>query len=184
MNNKTIIVVIAILGLIAGIGAALWYQQRTVTTTTAKTTPAATEPIIGKPRPGFKLLDLQGKEHDIAEWDGKVVLINFWATWCPPCVKEMPALMQLRETYQSRGFEIVGVALDNKDAVINFIDPLGIEYPILLAEQEGIPLAQQYGDRLGILPYTVIIDRNGIVRHVIISELTYEATEKLLLPLL
>lgn len=145
---------------------------------------AAASTVVGQARPAFTLLDLRTKPRDIAEWDGKVVLVNFWATWCPPCVREMPALMQLREAYQGKGFEIVGVALDNKDAVAAFIDPLGIEYPILIGEQEGLQLTALYGNRLGVLPYSVIIDRKGVIRHTLISELHYADVEKLIQPLL
>ncbi|MBI3561241.1 MAG: TlpA family protein disulfide reductase [Gammaproteobacteria bacterium] len=182
MTNKILLLLIALLGLLAGVGAARFYAHRSPAIAVGGEMP--NEPIIGKPRPALNLLDLRGKSHDISEWNGKVILVNFWASWCPPCVKEMPALMKLREAYQARGFEIIGVALDSKDAVSAFIDPLGIDYPILMAEQEGIALAQQYGDRLGALPYTVIVDRQGVVRHIVISELSYEKGESLIKPLL
>jgi thiol-disulfide isomerase/thioredoxin len=190
MHNKTLLVVFAVGGLAAGVVASRYFLDRD---NEAVTTPATTrsvpfpdqgETIIGKPRPNFALADLLGKSHASNEWHGKVLIVNFWATWCPPCVKEMPALMKLREAYQNKGFEIIGVALDNKDAVSAFIDPLGIDYPVLLAEQEGIGLSQAYGNHLGALPYSVIIDRQGMVRHAISGELTYEKGEAFIKPLL
>lgn len=192
MNNKTLLVVFAVGGLTAGVVASRYFLNRDSTSTavTAPTTthsvpfPVQGESIIGKPRPNFTLVDLHGQTHAINEWHNKVIIVNFWATWCPPCVKEMPALMKLRETYQAKGLEIVGVALDTKDAVSAFIDPLGIDYPILLAEQEGIGLSQEYGNQLGALPYSVVIDRQGVVRHAISGELTYEKGETFVQPLL
>ncbi len=166
----------------AGVAAYLQFFGHRTSTPSVIKAPAVT--VVGQPRPAFTLLDLHAKPRDIAEWDGKVVLVNFWATWCPPCVREMPALMQLREAYQGKGFEIVGVALDSKDAVAAFIDPLGIEYPILIGEQEGLQLTALYGNRLGVLPYSVIIDRKGVIQHTLISELHYADVEKLILPLL
>lgn len=190
MNNKSLLVLFAVGGLIAGVVASRYvlnHRNASVepsVTTSSVPFPNQGETIIGKPHPNFTLMDLQGTARPSSEWNGKVIIVNFWATWCPPCVKEMPALMKLRATYQSKGFEIIGVALDNKDAVSAFINPLGIEYPILLAEQEGIGLSQDYGNRLGALPYSVIIDRQGVVRQAISGEMSYERGETLIKPLL
>ncbi len=190
MANKTLLVLFAVGGLAAGIAASRFFLNPASEKVNAATTSASVpfpnqgEAVIGKPHPAFNLIDLQGKPRNSNEWNGKVVIVNFWATWCPPCVKEMPALMQLRAAYQAKGFEIVGVALDTKDAVSAFIDPLGIDYPILLAEQEGIGLSQEYGNQLGALPYSVIMDRQGIIRHTISGELSYAKGENLIKPLL
>jgi thiol-disulfide isomerase/thioredoxin len=190
MNNKTLLVVFAVGGLTAGVVASRYFLNHDSTTVAAPATtqsvpsPVQGENLIGKPRPNFALVDLQGKTHVVNEWNNNVIIVNFWATWCPPCVKEMPTLMKLRETYKAKGFEIIGVALDSKDAVSAFIDPLGIDYPILLAEQEGIGLSQEYGNQLGALPYSVVIDRQGVMRHTISGELTYEKGEALIKPLL
>jgi len=182
MKMKIVYLTAALIIMAAGVGAYLQFFAHSKSTPQAKAPAAVT--VVGQPRPPFSLLDLHAKPSDIAQWDGKVILVNFWATWCPPCVREMPALMKLRETYQGKGFEIVGVALDSKDAVMAFIDPMGIEYPILIGEQEGLQLTQLYGNRLGVLPYSVIIDRKGVIRHTLISELHYEAVENLIQPLL
>ena len=142
------------------------------------------ETAISTTRPLFKLKDLEGKVRDVKEWDGQVLMINFWATWCPPCRKEIPAFIELQEKYKDKGFKIIGIALDEKEAVINFTDPMGVNYPILMAEQEGIVLSKAYGNRLGVLPYTVIVDRKGNIVHRQRTELTFEQVEGMIKPLI
>ncbi len=145
---------------------------------------AATSNVIGMKRPEFKLFDLEDKLRNVNEWDGKVLLINFWATWCPPCKKEMPAFMQLREQYNKQGFEILGVALDDKESVQDFVDTLGVEYPIMIAQQKGIELSSQYGNRIGALPFSVFVDRDGKIKATHAGELSKQQVEKVITHLL
>jgi len=114
----------------------------------------------------------------------QVLMINFWATWCPPCRREIPAFIKLQEKYKDQGFTILGIALDEKRAVIDFTDPMGVNYPILMAENEGITLTKAYGNRLGVLPFTVIVDRKGNIIHRQRTELTFEQVEGMIKPLL
>ena len=172
---------LAVAGLASGYVFNNWQHQQKLAKT--KIAPAG-ETIISKVRPLFKLKDLEDKVRDVKEWDGQVLMINFWATWCPPCRREMPAFIELQEKYQDKGFTIIGIALDEKQAVIDFTDPMGMNYPILLAEQEGIVLAKAYGNRLGVLPYTVIVDRKGNIIHRQRTELTFEQVEGMIKPLL
>ena len=139
---------------------------------------------IGKQRPEFSLADLQGKVHDIKEWDGKVLVINFWATWCPPCRKELPAFVELQEKYAAKGLQFVGVAVDTPQNVSDFVDTYGVNYPMLVAELEAIDIGKKYGNRFGALPYTVIVDRSGKIVFVHRGELPKEIAEKSILPLL
>jgi len=138
--------------------------------------------MVGQHRPDFTLTDVDGKPHHLSEWDGKVLLINFWATWCPPCRREIPAFIQLQDNYRDKGLVIIGIALDTRQAAVDFVDPMGINYPILVGEVEGITLTQQYGNELGVLPYSVIVDRQGTIQSVFRSEVTYENAEKLITP--
>lgn len=142
------------------------------------------EVAVSNIRPLFKLKDLEDKTRDIKEWDGQVLMINFWATWCPPCRREIPAFIDLQEKYMDKGFKIIGIALDEKQAVIDFTDPMGVNYPILMAEQEGIILSKAYGNRLGVLPFTVIVDRKGNIVHRQRNELTFKQAEGMIKPLL
>ena len=129
-------------------------------------------PAIGSQRPEFAAMDLDGQLRNIKEWDGKLVLLNFWATWCPPCLKEIPAFIELQQTYADQGFQIIGIAIDEEDAVREYVDKVGMNYPSLLADGDGIGLAKRYGNGIGALPYTVIIKRDGEISDTIRGELS------------
>ncbi|MFO1435350.1 MAG: TlpA disulfide reductase family protein [Gammaproteobacteria bacterium] len=118
--------------------------------------------LATKSRVEFTLPDLQGKPHSISEFDGKVVVLNFWATWCPPCRDEIPDFNALQSKYGARGVQFVGVAMDEKDAVENFVKTLPINYVVLVGDEEG-KITTSYGNELIALPYTVVIDRKGQV---------------------
>ncbi len=176
MNNK-LIMAIAAIGIIAGIVANQYYARQQ---TKPQTEQAKAQPNVPKEshRPDYNLKDLEGKSHSASEWDGKVVIVNFWATWCPPCRREMPTFIEFQDAYKGRGVTFVGIALDEKNAVAGFTDPMGINYPILIAEQKGIQLAQDYGNRLNVLPFTVIIDRKGNITQRFSREVSYKDIEE------
>ena len=109
--------------------------------------------------------DLEGKLRRLAEWRGRVVVYNFWATWCAPCREEIPLLVATRQKYGSSGVEIVGIAVDNAAKVREFSASFNISYPVLLAEADGLDLMRQLGNTGGGLPYTVIADRQGSLVH-------------------
>jgi peroxiredoxin len=130
------------------------------------------------------LTDLQGNQRRISDWRGKVVLVNFWATWCTPCLREIPALREARRKYGERGFEVLGIAIDEKQAVLRFVAEQQIEYPILEAENGGLELLTSLGNERGGLPFSVVLDRQGMIRLRHLGELTpaqiEEEIEKLL----
>lgn len=109
--------------------------------------------------------DLQGRRRRLAEWRGKVLVCNFWATWCAPCREEIPLLVAARQKYGPAGVEIVGIAIDNAAKVREFVATFKIPYPILVAESDGLDLMRQLGNTGGGLPYTVIADREGRLVH-------------------
>jgi thiol-disulfide isomerase/thioredoxin len=109
--------------------------------------------------------DLEDKTRRLSEWRGKVLVCNFWATWCAPCREEIPMLVAARGKYASRGAEIVGIAIDNGAKVRQFSASFHITYPVLLAEVNGLDLMRQLGNNGGGLPYTVIADRKGTLVH-------------------
>jgi thiol-disulfide isomerase/thioredoxin len=112
-----------------------------------------------------KFADLEGKTRRLAEWKGKVLVCNFWATWCTPCREEIPLLVAARQKYGHSGVEIVGIAVDNVDKVREFSSTFKISYPVLLAEADGLDLMRRVGNTSGGLPYTVITDRRGALIH-------------------
>ncbi len=111
------------------------------------------------------LVDIAGQPRKLSEWQGRVLMCNFWATWCAPCREEIPLLMAARAKYASAGVEIVGIAIDNAAKVRDFSASFRITYPILLAEAEGLDLMRKLGNSSGGLPYTVVADRQGRVVH-------------------
>ena len=111
------------------------------------------------------LIDLAGKPRRLTEWRGKVLVCNFWATWCAPCREEIPLLAAARTEYAPKGVEIVGIAVDFAAKVGEFSRSLVISYPVLVAETTGIDLMRELGNRSGGLPYTVVFDRAGEPRH-------------------
>jgi peroxiredoxin len=123
-------------------------------------------------RVDFTLPDLDGEPRQLSEWDGDLVLLNFWATWCPPCKKEMPMFQERYEQFADQGFTIVAVAVDELAETKAFIDTFGIEFPILIGQDEAVAAGREYGNRIGALPYSVLIDRDGIVRETPRGEVT------------
>lgn len=145
---------------------------------------AVNNDVIGTTRPVFELKDLDGKLRHVDEWNGKVMLVNFWATWCPPCKKEMPAFIELQEQYAEQGFEVIGIALDDKESVQDFVDTLGVNYTVMAAEYRGLELARDYGNRIGALPFSVFVDRDGKIELTQAGELSKKQVEQIIQPML
>ena len=140
--------------------------------------------VLGVHRPEFTLPDLDGRPRSITEWDGKVVALNFWATWCPPCLKEVPEFVSLQGKYRAQGLQFIGIALQKPEDVRGFVAEHKVNYPVLAGELEVIKLAEAYGNSMGALPYTVIIDRNGQIAHVKPGILPTEEAERIITGLL
>jgi len=109
--------------------------------------------------------DLDNRTRRLSEWHGKVLVCNFWATWCAPCREEIPLLVAARRKYGHNGTEIVGIAIDNGAKVREFSASFNISYPVLLAGADGLNLMRELGNSAGGLPYTVIADRQGALVH-------------------
>jgi thiol-disulfide isomerase/thioredoxin len=146
--------------------------------------PAQSVNVIGALRPEFAMRDIDNEMRNIKEWDGKVILVNFWATWCPPCRKEIPAFIELQTQYQEQGFQIVGIAIDNEEAVKDFVDTMGINYPIMAAELEAMELSRRYGNRVNALPFSVFIGRDGKIAYSRAGEISKQDTEAVINKLL
>ena len=119
--------------------------------------------VIGQRRPDFALPDLNGIDRQIGEWDGKVLAINFWASWCLPCLDEIPELVTLQSLYGAEGLQIIGIALQKPEGLDEFIKQHGMNYPVLTGEAAVIAVAENYGNLMGALPYTAIINRLGTI---------------------
>lgn len=122
--------------------------------------------------------DLQGNQHSVSEYDSRILVVNFWATWCPPCVKEMPELNQLHNKYSD--VTVVGLAVDTLKNVNKFSSKVAVDYPILMAGHDGIQLMKGLGNSKGGLPYTMIFDANGVVKHKFLGQVSLDMLEPLL----
>ncbi|MGK0169589.1 MAG: peroxiredoxin [Gammaproteobacteria bacterium] len=166
-NGSARFTVLAVLTavLAGGLGVFKSMDDRPPTSADAQTsTPSKPATIIGRQRPDFTLPDVDGQPRSISEWDGSVVLINFWATWCAPCREEMPLLIEMQTMYEARGYKTLGIAVDEPERATAFADKLGVNYPSLFSQRDVIELSKRYGNLAGVLPYTVIIDHTGVVR--------------------
>src|SRR5437016_7152806 len=123
---------------------------------------------IGSRLPDFSVKDLQGREVSSVDLRGKVVLVDFWATWCQPCKKEMPGYQKLLDSYGSRGFVVVGFKFDtmrDMEDPLQFASKIGVRYPLAVAADD---LKQQFGGIEGV-PTTLLYDRQGILRKKVIG---------------
>lgn len=107
----------------------------------------------------------EGAALKFASLQGKPLLVNFWATWCPPCVKEMPEIDRFHQEFSAKGWQVVGIAVDSPTPVKGFLARKPVGFPIGLAGMEGTQLAFDLGNTGGALPYTVVIDAQGVVRQ-------------------
>ena len=132
--------------------------------------------------PPLTLKTLEGRKFNLSDYRGKVVLLNFWATWCPPCGAEMPALIKMQREYRSKGLQVIGVTSPPQEAaeVRRFIRKLGVNYPIALGTKEMKALFAQ----TEVLPLTIIIDRQGMVHDLIEGILLPQEFEQKIKPLL
>ena len=102
-----------------------------------------------------------GKSANSENWRGRVLVLNFWASWCPPCVEEMPALDKIAQEYSSKNVLIVGIGIDSPSNIRQFLEKTPVSYPIVMGGLEGSNLSKQMGNTQGALPYTVIINPQG-----------------------
>jgi len=109
--------------------------------------------------------DLAGQPRRLRDWNGRVVACNFWATWCVPCREEVPLLIALYDKYRGKGVEIVGISIDQLSKIGEFAANFKITYPLLVGDARALDLMRQLGNEAGALPYTVLLDRRGVVAY-------------------
>jgi thiol-disulfide isomerase/thioredoxin len=130
--------------------------------------------------PTFSLADLDGKATTLARWRGKSLMINFWATWCAPCRREIPLLQALHSEKGGDSFDIVGIAVDYADKVRTFRDQFKISYPLLVGEQDALDLVSAVGIKQPAFPFTVFTDRRGQIVTLYLGELKRPEAEAIL----
>jgi thiol-disulfide isomerase/thioredoxin len=132
----------------------------------------------------LKLPDLDDRPHTVGDWRGKVVVVNFWATWCGPCREEIPLFVKLQSQYAARGLQFIGIAIDRPDKVRPFARELKMNFPILIGGSDTIELGRKLGNRAGVLPFTVILGRDGRIVASAVGAAKPEKLEPLLTSLL
>src|SRR5262245_24879666 len=146
----------------------------------APPTSAMAPAVIPERRPDVALADRDGKPRSLSEWNGKPQVINFWATWCAPCRREIPMLNALAADPAFAGFALIGIAIDFREDVDAFLASTPIHYPVLIGEQDGLDAARAFGmESLG-LPFTAFVDASGRIVTLHVGELHREQADSIL----
>ena len=165
-----LVIAILIAAAAAGFGVYAWMRPPpppAIITSVAQTSaPAAAVPTLSAAQAlAIPLYDLQGKSHKLDDWRGKVLLVNFWATWCPPCREEVPLLVKLQAKYAAQGLQIVGIATDeqSRQDVRDFVKKMVVNYPILMSGGHSADIVNALGGNFIGLPVSVLLERDGKV---------------------
>ena len=126
----------------------------------------------------------EGKPQSLKQFQNKTIVLNFWATWCEPCREEMPELSNFYVENQSKNVVVLGIAIDEEKAVKAYLKKTKVTYPILVDEDKGVILSKNLGNNEGILPYTVIIDPQGIIQKTILGRVHKDQLDATIKPLL
>lgn len=178
--SKNVLIAVTVIA-IAVAGSFYAYSKKTAPSPAAT---SALQPGAATAVAQASFYDLQEKVQPLAQWQGKVMIVNFWATWCPPCLAEIPEFIQLQKQYGKQGVQFIGIAIDQKSKVQAYAKEVGMNYPVLLGDLAGIDLARRIGNPQGGLPYTVIVDRSGKIVTTQLGTLSREKLEEIIKPLL
>jgi thiol-disulfide isomerase/thioredoxin len=159
----------------AGIGAHLWRIG------SIGTRPAvdAARAILESP-----LTTLDGATRTLEGFRGRILVVNYWATWCAPCREEIPMFVRLQHELSGNGVQFIGIAVDHVDKVLDFSLEFGINYPLFIGGMDTVELSRKAGNRAGVLPYTLVLDRSGAIHASLVGELTEARLRGELQPLL
>lgn len=149
-----------------------WQQPQQVTVQEPSPAPVSLQPLLA----------LDGTPRSLSDWDGKILLVNFWATWCGPCREEIPLIQQARAKYRHRNLEVIGIAIDEAQPVMEYRDELAIGYPLLLVPGDPIALLTSFGDDTGALPHSAVVGTSGEILATHTGPLTAGQLEAFILP--
>ncbi len=131
-----------------------------------------------------KLPDINDEVQAISQWQGKVLVVNFWATWCAPCREEIPEFIEAQNKFGDQGLKFVGIAIDRKEKVVAYSKEFKINYPVLVGSISTMSLAVTAGNIHSSLPFTVVIDRNGAIAKTYLGRVHRDTLEEMIVPLL
>ncbi len=174
---------LVLLALVAG-AAGFFIYMKLFQPAPPETPPATAARQAAEFAPSFTLPDLEGMPRSSGEWDGAVRVVNFWATWCPPCIREIPLLVEIQERYAGRGVQVIGIAIDETEAVAEFAADFDFNYPVLIGQQDAMDLANAFVNNFIGLPFTAFTDREGRILRVHTGEIHREQIEAILAELL
>lgn len=163
--------------LIAGLGFAIFHLF--LNTQVEDGAQQSTAPLFAASFPNEK-----GEPKPLSAYQGKIVVLNFWATWCEPCREEMPELSELHEAYAAKNVVVLGVAIDEVSAIGEFTNTTKVSYPLFAADMAGMEIATNLGNNKGVLPYTVVIKADGTVHQTFFGRISKAMLEKSLNPIL
>ena len=139
---------------------------------------ATTSPAIK-----FTLPDISGTQRSLSEWQGKIRIINFWATWCPPCLEEIPEFIKLQAKFKDKNLQFIGIAIEDKQPVEQYLKDNPVNYPMLIGGDEAIKLSQQLGNIVNAVPFSLILNQQGQIIHRQPGELSKEKIIEIITPL-
>lgn len=156
------IVALAIAGALGGLGLSLWLRPPAPPAASTSPSSGVRTLGIGDLREDVALPDREGRVRRLSEWDGKLVLLNFWASWCGPCREEMPLLDRMQARHAPQGLAVVGIASEEAEPALAFLRAHPVAYPILIDEPgQTADVSLRFGNTRSVLPYNVLVGRDG-----------------------
>lgn len=168
---RQVLVTIAVLAVAALLGLA---ARQYIAAPAAGTLPSgSTQALFAASFP-----DAAGRQQPLEQWRGKIIVLNFWATWCPPCREEMPELSQLQRQYRDQGVMVVGISTETLPQIRDFAQTMQVGYPLLAGDMQAMELSTSLGNDKSVLPYTVLIDANGQVAETYFGRISKSLLEQ------
>ena len=167
--KRNILIFVPIAVLFCAIGVYFGMQRHT---------PAAPESVAVAALLAQEMPDASGKASALSQWKGKPLVVNFWATWCAPCVDEMPELNALQTEIAAKNIQVVGIGIDSADNIAKFADKYKISYPLYVAGTGATALLRQFGNQSGGLPFTVLIGNDGAVKKMYLGSIKFDELRK------
>lgn len=162
MKRMLTLAVVAAVAVAGGLAAGHWFRAGPAENV-AEAAPAPGDAVAQLW--AAALTDADGKPATLASFKGQKVVVNFWASWCGPCVQEMPELVALSHEYRQKGIRFIGIGVDSGQNVKNFLQKVKVDYPVFVSGYAGADLARNFGNTAGALPFTVVIDEHGKIRE-------------------